>query len=231
MKNRIKQYIKVIFKILGYQIGSICGIPITQTPASKNEQDVFNVLYKQVGKHSLLTKDRMFMLYQLVKHGNNLDGDMAEVGVCRGGSAKLISKTALNKNIYLFDTFLGTPPIGTEIDLHKARDFGDISFPSVQSFLSDCPNITFCQGIFPKSAEIVKGKKFSLVHIDVDIYRSVKDCLEFFYNRMVKSGIIVIDDYGFWACPGAKRAVSEFFLYKNERPIITTKIQCAVIKL
>lgn len=230
MKDRIKKYIKVIFGILGYQISSIPGILITQTQASKNEQDVFNALYGQIRECSLLTKDRMFMLYQLVKYASNLDGDMAEVGVAMGGTAKLISKTALNKNIYLFDTFSGMPPMCTEIDLY-AEDFSDISFDSARSFLSDCPNITFCKGIFPETAEIVKSKKFSLVHIDVDIYRSVKGCLDFFYSRMVKKGIIVIDDYGFWGCPGVKKAVSEFFFDKNERPIITTKIQCAVIKL
>ncbi len=171
------------------------------------------------------------MLCQFIKNSSNLDGDMAEVGVYKGGSAKIIALTAPDKNIHLFDTFLGMPPICSEIDIHTEKDFCDVSLKKIKSFLGDCQNVYFYEGIFPQTASPIKDKNFSFVHIDVDIYKSVKDCLEFFYERMVSQGVIIIDDYGSWACPGAKKAVSEFLVDKKESPIITAPSQCAIIKL
>jgi hypothetical protein len=47
------------------------------------------------------------------------------------------------------------------------------------------------------------------VHIDVDLYQPTRDSLAFFYPRLVKGGVIVMDDYGFKTCPGATRAAEE----------------------
>ena len=50
--------------------------------------------------------------------------------------------------------------------------------------------------------EKAKSIKFSFVHIDVDLYDAVKLSLVFLKNR--KSGIIVLDDYGFDGTPVQK---------------------------
>ncbi len=42
------------------------------------------------------------------------------------------------------------------------------------------------------------------------------DALAFFYERLVDRGILVCDDYGFETCPGARRAIDEFFADKSE---------------
>jgi hypothetical protein len=57
---------------------------------------------------------------------------------------------------------------------------------------------------------------FSFVHLDVDLYQPTHDSLAFFYPRMVTGGIIVCDDYGFDSCPGAKKALDDFFRDKEE---------------
>lgn len=54
-------------------------------------------------------------------------------------------------------------------------------------------------------------RRFSLVHIDVDIYRPTLDALEFFWDRVTPGGMVVCDDYGFSTCPGATAAMDEFF--------------------
>lgn len=51
---------------------------------------------------------------------------------------------------------------------------------------------------------------FSLVHIDVDVFRPTKDALEFFYPRVCAGGVIWIDDYGLNTWPGCTVAVDEF---------------------
>ena len=58
-----------------------------------------------------------FMIYSIVKTQTALEGDLAEVGVYQGGSAKLICEVKKEKKLYLFDTFTGLPEVSDD-DTH-----------------------------------------------------------------------------------------------------------------
>jgi len=73
--------------------------------------------------------------------------------------------------------------------------------------------------------------KVSFAHIDLDLYQGVFDTLAFVYPRMPAGGVIVFDDYGFASCPGARRAVEEFFDDKPEKPLALHTGQAVVHKL
>lgn len=62
-------------------------------------------------------------------------------------------------------------------------------------------------------------RKFSFVHIDVDLAEPTLASLAFFYPRMQAGGIIVCDDYGISTCVGATRAIDEFLTDKPERMV------------
>lgn len=162
-----------------------------------------------------------------------MGGDVAEIGVYKGGTAKLISKVVAgtNKTVHIFDTFQGMPPTDPSKDLYKEGDFSDTSLDSVKEYLRDCNNIRFYQGIFSDTSGPVINLQFSFVHIDVDIYKSVLDCCKFFYPRMVKSGIMLFDDYGSLRCPGAKMSVDEFFSDKAEYPSYLPTGQCFISRI
>jgi Macrocin-O-methyltransferase (TylF) len=49
-----------------------------------------------------------------------------------------------------------------------------------------------------------------------DLYRSVLDCCEFIYPRLTRGRFMVVDDYGFRGCPGARGAVDRYFLRGQE---------------
>jgi O-methyltransferase len=66
--------------------------------------------------------------------------------------------------------------------------------------------------------------------VDVDVYRSILDCCEFIYPRLKTGGVMVFDDYGFPTCPGARKAVDEFFTGKPETPVILQTGQAIVIR-
>jgi O-methyltransferase len=53
----------------------------------------------------------------------------------------------------------------------------------------------------------------ALLHLDCDLYESVKLCLEQLYDDVIKGGCIVIDDYGCWE--GCQKAVNEFIERRN----------------
>jgi FKBP-type peptidyl-prolyl cis-trans isomerase 2 len=198
-----------------------------------NDDDSFNSLMEQIKNHTLVDRIRCFMLYQFSKHVATLRGDIAEIGVYKGGTAKLLARSfeSTGKLVHLFDTFSGMPESDAARDFHGAGDFGDTSLEQVRNFLSDCGNIRFHQGFFPDTSKPVEDKTFCIVHVDVDIYQSALDCCSFFYPRLEKGGIMVFDDYGFVACPGIKIAVDAFFSDKPEKPCYLPTGQCFVTRL
>ena len=58
-----------------------------------------------------------------------------------------------------------------------------------------------------------RSKKISLLHIDVDVYEPTKIILENLWDKVVKGGILVLDDYG--TVEGETKAVDEFFAGQN----------------
>jgi len=65
----------------------------------------------------------------------------------------------------------------------------------------------------------------------VDIYQSIHDCCHHIYPRLSPGAMMVFDDYGFPSCPGARKAVDEFFHDKPERPLVLPTAQAIVIRL
>jgi hypothetical protein len=73
---------------------------------------------------------------------------------------------------------------------------------------------------------------FSMVNVDLDIYEPIKATLEHIFPRVVRGGIILLDDYEGY--PGAKKAVDEY-LAANKRTEVIRKFQfsyspCYLIK-
>ena len=80
--------------------------------------------------------------------------------------------------------------------------------------------IQLIKGFFEDTLPRISEERFSLAHLDCDLYTSYKTCLEFVYPRMLPGGVIVLDDYRLPAnvYPGADKAVDEFFADKPEKP-------------
>ena len=207
------------------------GTPNSILP--RDDYDHFNDLMSEVIGHTVVDKRRCLMIYQYAKQVSVLLGDVAEVGVYKGGTARLLAKAfePEAKIIHLFDTFSGMPPPDPGKDLHKEGDFGNTSLEEVKTYLDDCKNVRFYPGLFPDTSKPVENTTFCLVHIDVDIYKSVMDCCKFFYPRLQRGAIMIFDDYGFSGCPGAKMAVDEFFSNTPENPSCLLTNQCIVTRL
>ena len=156
-----------------------------------------------------LSPHRLLRLKQYANEVAHLEGDVAEVGVWKGGSAKWLCHLFPERTVYLFDTFKGMPTPDPKLDGHREGDFGDTSLESVRSYLHGFPNALFCAGMFPKTAEGLAGP-FVLVHVDCDLHTSTRDAIEFFWPRLASGGIMVFDDYKSGQCAGATKAIDEF---------------------
>lgn len=174
-----------------------------------------------------------YTVYSIALSQSKLDGDMAEVGVYQGGSAKLISEAKGNKILHLFDTFTGLPSL-SDVDLHfgekfwKENEFNNTSKDKVTKYLSKYENIKIYQGKFPDTSEPIKNNVFSFVHLDVDLYQSTMDCLTFFYPRLIQGGIMMTHDFH---SSGVNKAFKEFFKSKQIPIIELTGSQCMIIKI
>lgn len=192
----------------------------------------FNAIMADVRDHTLVDPVRCFILYQFALNAVARPGAFAEIGVYKGGTARLLSEVTkgVAKNLYLFDTFAGMPETDPTHDFHVAGDFSDTTLDAVKNRLAGYDQVHFYPGFFPETAAPVESDRFCFVHVDVDIYKSVLDCCEFFFKRLVPGGVMIFDDYGFVTCRGAKVAVDEFFSKLAIRPIYLPTGQCLVIR-
>ncbi len=177
-----------------------------------------------------ITQYEAYIVCMATQATAKLDGDIAEIGVYQGGSARLICKYKGNKVFHLFDTFEGLPELNkfdTSNEFHKGQ-FNDTSFELIGKLLNDYPNVNIHKGYFPDTAGPVRDKKFSLVNLDVDLHKTTHDALEFFYPRMAKGGIILSHDYV--NADGVRKAFDDFFADKPEPVLVVSDTQCLVVK-
>lgn len=183
----------------------------------------FDALAHQVieQKRTLLYYDRLYTIYQALFRRKGALGDtstnMAEVGVYKGGGSYFIASVlqALKWESavhHCFDTFEGHASRDVrEQDPHqRVASFSDTSFESVSEYLSKFANVQIYKGRIQETSPQVENKTFCFVHLDMDLYEPTVFALQFFEQRLLPGGIIVVDDYGFLTCPGVKQAVDEF---------------------
>jgi hypothetical protein len=183
-------------------------------------------------------EDRKFLLFQLSKAVNCVEGDTAECGVFKGASSYIILKTNKDsgKMHHVFDSFegLSSPLPEDKVSINRVfrwqKHDNRIPESEVRENLKEFKNVKFYKGWIPERFNEVADRKFSFVHIDVDLYQPTYDSLTFFYPRMSAGGIIVCDDYGSEGCPGVKRACDRFLDDKIERIIHIPTGQGIIIK-
>lgn len=174
--------------------------------------------YSDIKLRSAIGSEKGSSFYDLVESHREVEGAVAEVGVWRGGSTLLLADLLPNKTIWAFDTFEGLPYHHPQDNFHVTGQFDQVDFDEITSTLREWSNIKLVKGIFPQSsAGIFFGdERFSIVHIDVDMYKAYHDCLAYFWNKMVPGGIILLDDYAEPTCEGATIATDEFMADKVE---------------
>ena len=192
----------------------------------------FQSLYSEISRKTLLNAERAWTVYSLSRQALSVGGDFLEAGVYRGGTAFLLRRVLDGmpgpRHLHLFDTFAGMPQTDPSRDRHHQEDFRDTSVEAVSGFVGREDKILYHKGLIPATFSGLENTRFAFSHIDVDIYRSVRDCCLFVYPRTVPGGIMLFDDYGLPSCPGARQAVDEFFADKADFPLVLRTGQAVV---
>ncbi|MBV8490022.1 MAG: class I SAM-dependent methyltransferase, partial [Candidatus Eremiobacteraeota bacterium] len=176
-----------------------------------------------------------YTLAHVVRSGVADGALIAECGVYRGSTLLGMAHALKNSGVrdwqlVGFDSFEGFPeptPHDARGDgsLHPAAskgNFADSSFERLRRGIRALGfenRVTLVKGFFEDTLPAWSDRRFSLVHLDCDLYQSYKTCLEFFYPRTNAGGAIVFDEYDHCknVYPGAQRAIDEFFSDKPER--------------
>ncbi len=193
------------------------------------DKDLIDFINKhRIKRDLLLTLTESMQLHECAKAALKIKGDYAEVGVYKGGSAKVIAQINGNKKLHLFDTFVGLPSISSQ-DKYFGKGEYMAPLDYAQRLLSGYSKIYFYPGLFPKTTTGLKELKFAFVHLDVDLYESTKYALEYFYPRMSVRGMILSHDYP--SSVGVRKAFDEFFKDKLETVLKLSGNQGLVVKI
>lgn len=183
--------------------------------------------------------DRCFTLMTSARMVRNIPGNFAECGVRYGKSSLFLLTGAgmqSTKRLHIFDSFQGlSEPSDADVQSGGKSEWskGDLAVPQDivrQNLSAFGDRVDLHKGWIPDRFPDVADQEFSLVHVDVDLYEPTLASVEFFYPRVKPGGVIICDDYGSGDCPGAKKAIDEFFADKPENVLSLTSGQSIVIK-
>jgi len=168
--------------------------------------------------NTLLSNEKLWYFYNTVNLFSgyiNNNGEWWELGVWNGGSARMLVNIKQN-HLYsipalrLFDNYTGivesTPgvdgfPIGQMATQEKIakKTVGEFDW------------VKWHTGIIPTTFSGLEGCELSFVHLDVDTYKTHVECLNFVWSRLIRFGVILLDDYDDQYCKGVPKACNEFF--------------------
>jgi len=202
--------------------------PLTDQPKATNDTIDF------VRPYTMTSAERIAALCQAVVHVERwqVPGDIVECGVWKGGSmmaaAITLKEYSTSRSLYLYDTFDGmSPPTHLDSEASSGRTAQELLDSTEKDSclwaISPLEEVKFNMarvGYPSRHIHYVKGKvedtipgnmpnAIALLRLDTDWYESTKHELTHLWPLLSPNGILIIDDYGYWA--GARKAVDEFF--------------------
>jgi predicted O-methyltransferase YrrM len=188
-------------------------------------------IYERVKRFTMTSPERVAALVDAVRHvdANRIPGAIVECGVYRGGSAMAAALAcASGRDIWLYDTFEGmTAPTAADARASDGKAAAALLDGAAKGELIWCYSAldevaaNMRSTGYPEAlTHLVKGpvedtipgaapETIAVLRLDTDWYESTRHELTHLWPRLSPGGVLIIDDYGYWA--GARKAVDEFF--------------------
>ena len=167
-------------------------------------------------------KWRIHTLLWAAKYAAKLEGDFVDFGGGFGLFSSAIYEYLkfgkLNKKYYLLDSFEGLKdenllPVEMKA-LDNYRRFGNY-YEEVKEKFKEFQNMIIVPGFVPDTLSEVNVNKVCFVSIDFNCVGPESAALEFIWDKVIKGGIIIFDDYGFPGHGPQKLAHDEFAYSKG----------------
>lgn len=147
---------------------------------------------------------RVHIVLYYARYASALEGDFVECGVNKGGLSRAIVEdidfNETGKIFYLFDTFQGfDSSVLSEAEKLKYAGLThyEDTYDHVKNIFKNFPAVKIIKGTVPKTLSEVTIDKVSFVSIDMNCVLPEKEALDFFWPRLVKGGVIVLDDFAY----------------------------------
>ncbi len=211
-------------------------------------------LLKKVRPYTMTSNERVAVLESAVRHvlAQGYAGAFVECGVAKGGSAMAMAYTLIamgdtSRDLYLYDTFEGMP----EPQAVDRGRFGESASRSwrkrrdsqgrstwINHGIEEVRRNLLLTGYPTERLHFIKGKvedtllrevptgEIVLLRLDTDWYASTRAELDHLYPRLVRGGIVIVDDYFRWQ--GARKAVDDY-VAQHRIPIFWARIDDASV--
>lgn len=204
------------------------------------QDELFWELYQTCLNYSMMHAPGFINLYQSVRyiHASGLAGDFVECGCFLGGASIFMSLLRdrlglADRTVWVFDTFEGFPADQQDALIAGGQTMTSIRFDNFlaavkQNFEQANPGyrrVNFIEGFVEDTIPATDTGAIALLRLDTDFYLSTKAELEGLYPRLVRGGVLIIDDYGLFE--GSRRATDEFLATLQSPPLLN-RIDCAV---
>lgn len=199
-------------------------------------------LVKKVDEGHLLKNEdiqwRIHVLCWAAFHAKHLEGDFVDCGVSTGlfarGVINYVDFQKLNKKYYLLDTFCGMDPrYSSPYEMQRNEIIGYNKkigvYEKVKETFSGF-DVEIIKGAIPDTFSQVKTEKVCYLSVDMNCVMPEIAALEFFWDKMVSGGIIILDDYGYPGCIEQKTAHDSFARSKNVQVLSLPTCQGMIIK-
>ncbi len=186
------------------------------------------------------SEETLIFTYDCAKKMKDVEGVYVECGVAAGAQIIAMAEAAPNKIIHAFDSFEGIPlpsnkddqmpgiryltkeeqkqlpePGNQELKSSGATIVSLDAFLQNISKLGNNQNIIIHKGWFENTVKDNDIDKISILRLDGDLYNSTLVCLQFLFPKVIKGGIVIIDD---WELPGCQSACKDYFKSINLIP-------------
>lgn len=148
---------------------------------------------------------RIHVLCWAAKHASHLKGDFVDCGVHTGIFARsvmhFIDFKKTKKKYYLMDTFEGlSEKYSTQEEIKRNTkmkyDLRRNLYEEVKKTFSEF-NVEIIKGPIPDTLPQVTSNEICYLSVDMNCVKPEEDALNFFYDKIVSGGIIILDDYGY----------------------------------
>jgi O-methyltransferase len=205
--------------------------------------DILNIIrsFNNVKVDPTIINDEQ--LDQIVIHAlevieNQIEGDFVEFGCYVGESSKYLRKTLdetnSNKDLYVYDSFEGLPPLSKHEEGMGWRP-GTLNTTEdilIKNFRDNGlkPPYT-CKGWFKDVPDYRIPDKICFAFLDGDFYDSIYDSLTKIYDKVQEGGYILFHDYERNDLPGVRAAIEDFLREREEEyNVYTACEQVGVLK-
>jgi len=154
-----------------------------------------------------------------------LDGDYVECGVNYGFMSSAIMYhldwDRTGKMFYLLDTFKG---LDSRFVSNEEKQIGALNtsqqrlkasfyvsgVDGVRRNFSEWQHVRIIEGAIPETLEQIESKQIAFAHIDMNNSPPEVAAAEFIWPRLVRGGMILLDDYAFYGYRLQKLGIDEF---------------------